>query len=37
MNKQDFLNQLKEELKMYPVEETSKSIEYYDEAIEDRV
>lgn len=37
MNKETFLNNLRESLKQYSSEETEKSIDYYSEIIDDRV
>ena len=37
MNKAEFLNALKKSISEYPVEETEKSMEYYEEMIDDRV
>ncbi len=37
MNKAEFLNELKQSISEYPVEETEKSMEYYAEMIDDRV
>ena len=37
MNKAQFLECLRQEISEYPVEETSKSLEYYTEMIDDRI
>lgn len=37
MTRTDFLDELKNLIKDYPVEETEKSIEYYNEMIDDRI
>lgn len=37
MNKAEFLNALKKSISEYPVEETNKSMEYYEEMIDERV
>ena len=37
MTKQEFLNELKNQISEYPSEETKQSLEYYSEMIDDRI